>query len=227
MSNHDDSIVIDFELADKDGVPHQPLLLSYPKKIFGKQNRSFSSKYYKEYNWVEYSQNKDSVFCFYCRHFGTGSNKDEVFTKIGFHDWKKISEKLSKHNKSSHHIFSMAKYQDYKATKKSGNVFTKISSAYKDEVEKNRNYILIIIDAIILLAQQGLSFRGHNEKKDSHNQGNFKELCIILVKYNPSFENAFNNMYFNYTCPTIQNDLICITANQVRLQIVNCVFFDV
>lgn len=32
MSNHDDSTVIDFELADKDGEPHQPLLLSYPKK---------------------------------------------------------------------------------------------------------------------------------------------------------------------------------------------------
>lgn len=115
------------------------------KKIFGKQNRSFSSKYYKEYNWVEYSQNKDSVFCFYCRHFGTGSNKDEVFTKIGFHDWKKFLEKLSKHNKSSYHIFSMAKYQDYKATKKSGNVLQKFLVHVKTKLKKTETIFYLLL----------------------------------------------------------------------------------
>jgi len=210
---------VGFELADKDGQPHQPLLMSFPKTVFGKQSRSFSSKYYKEYTWVEYSQNKDAIFCFYCRDFGSGSKYEEVFTKIGFKDWKKISEKLNKHSKSSYHIFNFAKHQDYKKTKISGNVHTQMSNAYKDEVKNNREYMLMIIDAVIFLAHQGLSFRGYNEDKKSSNQGNFKELCLMLATYNSSIK--METTYFNYTCHLIQNDLISITADLVRSQIVH------
>ncbi|XP_029340901.1 zinc finger MYM-type protein 1-like [Acyrthosiphon pisum] len=211
---------IEFELADKDSQPHQPLLVSFPKKLFGKQNRSFSSKYYKDYTWIEYSQNKDLVFCFYCRNFGTSSNSEEVFTKSGFKDWKKISEKLNKHSKSSYHLFSLAKYKDYQNTKKTGNVHVQMSNAYKEEVEKNRKYMLMIIDAVLFLAHQGLSFRGHTENKESLNQGNFKEICGMLATYNPSFASKMETSYFNYTCPLVQNDLISITAGLVRSQIV-------
>lgn len=122
--------------------------MSFPKKLFGKQNRSSSSKYYKEYTWIEYSQNKDLVFCFYCRNFGAGSNSEEVFTKSGFKDWKKNSEKLNKHSKSSYHLLSLAKYKDYQNTKKTGNVHVQMSNAYKEEIEKNRKYMLMIIDAV-------------------------------------------------------------------------------
>ncbi|XP_022162586.1 zinc finger MYM-type protein 1-like, partial [Myzus persicae] len=211
---------IEFELADKDSQPHQPLLVSFPKKLFGKQNRSFSSKYYKDYTWIEYSQNKDLVFCFYCRNFGTSSNSEEVFTKSGFKDWKKISEKLNKHSKSSYHLFSLAKYKDYQNTKKTGNVHVQMSNAYKEEVEKNRKYMLMIIDAVLFLAHQGLSFRGHTENKESLNQGNFKEICGMLATYNPSFASKMETSYFNYTCPLVQNDVISITAGLVRSQIV-------
>lgn len=194
--------------------------MSFPKKLFGKQNRSSSSKYYKEYTWIEYSQNKDLVFCFYCRNFGAGSNSEEVFTKSGFKDWKKISEKLNKHSKSSYHLFSLAKYKDYQNTKKTGNVHVQMSSAYKEEIEKNRKYMLMIIDAVFFLVHQGISFRGHFENKGSLNQGNFKEICCMLATYNPSFASKMETSYFNYTCPLIQNDLISITAGLVRSQIV-------
>jgi len=62
---------------------------TYPLSVFGKQKRSFNSKYYQEYNWLEYSIEKNAVFCYCCRVFGCDS-KDQVFTKNGYTDWKRV-----------------------------------------------------------------------------------------------------------------------------------------
>jgi len=35
---------------------------TYPLSVFGKQKRSFNSKYYQEYNWLEYSIEKMLFF---------------------------------------------------------------------------------------------------------------------------------------------------------------------
>ena len=40
-----------------------------------------------------------------------------------------------------------------------------------------------IIDIVICLGKSGRPFRGHDEKSDSCNQGLFKELVILLTKY--------------------------------------------
>lgn len=36
----------------------------YPKTKFGSQNRGFTPSHFSEFNWLEYSIKKDSVFCF-------------------------------------------------------------------------------------------------------------------------------------------------------------------
>lgn len=58
--------------------------------VFGNQKRSFNAKYYNEFKWVEYSVEKDAVFCFCCRIFGC-SFTDNVFTKSGFTNWKRVN----------------------------------------------------------------------------------------------------------------------------------------
>jgi len=47
--------------------------------VAGKQNRSFSAKYLKEYSWLEYSLEKNAIFCFCCQNFGCGD-----VDKVGF-----------------------------------------------------------------------------------------------------------------------------------------------
>lgn len=37
----------------------------------------------------------------------------------------------------------------------------------------------------MIFAFQNLVFRGHEEKFDSQNRGNFLAIIIVLVKYNP------------------------------------------
>eukprot|EP00102_Acyrthosiphon_pisum_P021445 XP_016658655.1 PREDICTED: uncharacterized protein LOC107883349 [Acyrthosiphon pisum] len=81
-----------FDLGNLDSGPVQPILKVYPKTAFGSQNRSFGSKYFKEYNWLEYSIEKDAIFCFPCRMFSTSSGHvEDVFVTTGFNNWKKAS----------------------------------------------------------------------------------------------------------------------------------------
>jgi len=69
--------------------PARPVLHSFPKSLFGKQNRSFSTSLYS-YDFIEYSIEKDAVFCFPCRHFTSSTDyKDSAFTEKGVGDWKK------------------------------------------------------------------------------------------------------------------------------------------
>lgn len=67
---------------------------------------------------------------------------------------------------------------------------------------KNREIMNRIIDIIICLAKSGRPFRGHNEKHDSCNQGLFKELIILLTKYDVVlqryFQEAPKNALYTY-----------------------------
>lgn len=43
------------------------------------------------FQWLEYSIQKDAIFCYPCRVFGTTTNKSEdTFVSTGFRNWKKV-----------------------------------------------------------------------------------------------------------------------------------------
>ena len=83
-----DSELTEHDLGLKIDGPAQPRLSSYPRSNFGSQKRSFQAAYYSSFLFLEYSVQKDSVFCFSCRHFPT-PNVDTAFTKVGVKNWKK------------------------------------------------------------------------------------------------------------------------------------------
>ncbi|XP_038106297.1 serine/arginine repetitive matrix protein 1-like isoform X2 [Culex quinquefasciatus] len=74
--------------------PFQPTLDKYPVKSCGKSKRSFIKEWFKTYSWLEYSIEKDSCFCFFCRIFphensGKSGHSDAAFTQKGFDNWKR------------------------------------------------------------------------------------------------------------------------------------------
>ena len=78
------------------GIPIQPRLHEYPKHSEGKRRaRSFVSAWFDKYQWAEYSQERDAMFCFACRHFAPPAygNIDDTFIKTGFRRWKKVHGK--------------------------------------------------------------------------------------------------------------------------------------
>jgi len=176
------------DLGDRTSHPYQPNLDNFPKKQFRKQNRSFSNKYYNEYPWLEYNIVKDAVFCFYFRHFDstTFSKSEDNFIRSGYNNWKNIAEKLKKHSSSNFHMLNKVKYEQFQVFKKTGNIKEKISTAYKEEVEK------IELICYINITQQNIS----------------------------NFSDYFIN-YFNFTVPTIKNEIIHISSDILRSLIIN------
>ena len=133
------------------------------------------SKYCENYFWLEYSVKEDKVYCFICKNFSSGNIKDqyETFVKSGFSNWKKLNEKLKKHEQSDQHTKCSEKYVSYKHSLTHGKVCDQKAYQHEEEVVQNRNYALKLIDIILCLTRQRLSLRGHDENESSVNPGIF------------------------------------------------------
>ena len=71
---------------DKTESPAQPLI-EYPARSYGTSGtRAFQLSWYSLFPWLEYSVERDAVFCFPRRFFGSGP--DKALTCTGFRDWK-------------------------------------------------------------------------------------------------------------------------------------------
>lgn len=199
--------------------PIRPKLASYPMTKFGKQNRSFSKSFYEKYDWLEYSIKQDAVFCFLCRNFGMNSSyEEEVFTKTGFKNWKHITEKLHKHASCVTHNTCLEKSRMSEQTATTGSVMTQLSTAHQQEVMTNVNYLKKVVEIITYLTTQGLALRGHDEKEDSDNRGNFLELCSFFSKHDSLFDERFQKTK-GFCSKTIQNEIIEIISSQLKEKI--------
>ena len=77
---------------DKSDRPVQPEGITFPSKMYGTVKRSFQSSWYQIFPWIEYSVERDCVFCFSCRFFGV--NADGCLTYSDFCDWKHAGTSL-------------------------------------------------------------------------------------------------------------------------------------
>lgn len=59
--------------------------------------------------WLQYSDEKNSVFCFCCKLFG---NSKSQLAENGINNWKNIGRYLTQHEVSSEHFTSYAKWKD-------------------------------------------------------------------------------------------------------------------
>ncbi len=209
--------------------PSQPRI-NFPKSQAGDRQRSFSAKYYM-FDWLEYSVIEDKVFCFVCRQFLTEVTRDqnEKFVTTGFSKWKKLNEVLKKHNDSLLHIQCTEKYISYKHSMEAGNVLEKIIIQHEEEVIRNRDYLVKLIDIMLCLVRQGLPLRGHRENSLSKNRGNFLEISEVFAKYDTNFLRHLEQ-HLSYCSPKVQNEIIDIisklTLNQIVNEVRKCGFFS-
>lgn len=115
----------------------------------------------------------------------------------------------------------MAGWGAYRDEQRSGeNVYTSLSKANKNEIERNRKRVKNAIDIIILCAKQGIALRGHRESESSDNRGNFLEIYSLLAKHCPDFRmNQEVLMNAKYTSGESQNQLLHLCAETVRQRI--------
>lgn len=90
-------------------------------------------------------------------------------------------------------------------------------SNYNLLVTKNRKGLRTLIEVTYFLGCHGLGFRGHDEREESVNRGNYKDLCTFLTSRDSSFLEFTSSRTFSGTSSGIQNQLIeCIGDLMVR-----------
>lgn len=106
---------------------YRPNLEVFPTRTIGKsqnaRNRSFSTDWYKDFNWLEYSPVKDAAFCFPCRYFTInssitkGQNEEDAFTEKVFTSWNKAAHRFKLHQQTKCHVSSVSCLAEFQSRK--------------------------------------------------------------------------------------------------------------
>ncbi|XP_010695082.2 uncharacterized protein LOC104907790 [Beta vulgaris subsp. vulgaris] len=105
--------------------------------------------------------------------------------------------------------------------KQKANIRNVINKQSERQIKQNRLRLKASIDVLRLLTTQGCALRGHDESKDSHNQGNYLEFRKTLAIYNKDVGKAIRQAPYNskYIAPSIQKEILHIISNMVRKNI--------
>ncbi|KAJ9538686.1 hypothetical protein OSB04_031419 [Centaurea solstitialis] len=209
--------------------PLQPTISMFPKSGPKSHKRSFQASWYRLYPWIEYSKTLDAAFCFPCLIFnkpcGLGYHGQQAFTKDGFRNWKKVGGKkcvllmhMGTECTSFHNVAQKAWDDLLKEAQDIRNVFEKFTT---EEREKNRLRLRASIYSVRWCAFQAVAFRGHNEKPNSINRGNFLEMLEALGEFSSELKDLFCRApkYASYTSPMIQKEILNLISNRVRRMI--------
>ena len=95
-------------------------------------------------------------------------------------------------------------------------------------VSRNRQYIASILHAIEYCGRQGITLRGHRDDgpllhEASSNRGNFKELIMLMSKFDKTLKDPIESCARNatYLSKTTQNDLLSCIKDFIQSEIVN------
>ena len=195
--------------------PIREYLSEYPKTVFGKAERSFSSKWFQNREWLEYIKEADACLCFACRVY---SKNDGPFSTTGFRNWKSALEAgtkpkgFAKHALSTSHVEAMKLWAEHKNRE---NTKSSVDTLVLKKLPEHRIWLQAVFYTIRYLVVNGLPFRGDNENRvfnsDSFGGGvylnTFKDL---LFQLQPELKLIAEKLPGNakYTSPDIQNEVI-------------------
>lgn len=193
----------------------------FPKTKIGRDYRCFQLGWLEKYNWLEYSISRNSAFCFVCRHFGVKTNIDPTFTVTGYSNWKKALEKdkgFCKHEASVTHKNAILTWNERDKMK---TTVTEILSG--SVLEKRRYYMRMVVQCIIFLAENEVSFRGRWDSESHVEDGIFRNFFEFQLKREEELRKCQSVMPKNatYLSPDIQNEIISILTKMVREEIID------
>lgn len=206
--------------------PKQPHLKNFPRTYQGDRRRCFSKDWYRTHKWLEYSQSKDSAYCYACRHFSLPSSGDSVFTsEEGFKNWKKATYKdggFVGHAKSEAHTNAVLAWAEYeKSTATTSSLSASLNAEYEKLVRENRHYIKTVAETLLLTGTQNIAQRAHRETEND-NKGNFLSIMELLAKHDPIVKKKMTGQKnATYLGHATQNEIIDCLAEMVRTSIIS------
>ena len=158
--------------------PTQPREFQFPSKWIGGQWRLFQKTWFNEFDWPEYSESKDAVFCLYCYLFFNsgkpGNFGSSVFAHQGYVNWKKAKDTFSKYNACKTHVEARLKCDDFMNQRTS--VGQKLVEVSTEEEKRYEIRLTSSLDVAKFLISQGQPFRGDDESSTFLNKGTFREM---------------------------------------------------
>lgn len=213
--------------------PHQPVLSRFPND--GK-NR-FNPNWYKAFEFLEYSTEKDAAFCFVCSLFPTGINREKcetAWSQDGVRTWGKMLSsgsgkkgKLQAHFASDQHKAALGDYCNFML--KQGHIDVLLDKQRRNMILEeqrqlafNTNVIKVLVDVVRTMGRQGLAFRGSDTEEGS----NYQQIVRLIARHNPVLKVWLDDIklrpyHTSYLSPTAQNEFIELLGSEVRRHIIS------
>lgn len=210
----------------------------FPSRYLDGCNRSCQYKYLQENPWFVYSRVEDGLFCLPCVLF---ARKDDLgqFVHEKFNTWSKKTKKFASHNGAHYHQFAISQAESLKRViqNPASSIDYRLRQIHTSDIEKNREILKSMAEAVLLCGRQGIALRGHRDDNTAEGDSN-KGTFLALVDYsirsgNEILANHLKDCSRNatYTSKTTQNDLIQAIGDQLRdkllLEIKNAKWYSI
>lgn len=161
----------------------------FPEKVFYRQEKSSEPS---RRHWLIFAEQK--LFCTVCMCFSSEVN---LFIS-GFNDFRRTSQYVLSHEKSSEHNICVSSYLTNLANCNMNKGLLKMETVQRSQIEMNRNVLDTILNILKFISRQGLGFRGKRNEvigdlNKSGNHGNFLELVKLVSNYNPNLKSHLTN----------------------------------
>ena len=210
-------------------VAEQKLIVQQPRPVpnlkMKTKDRVFQFDWYAKKDWLCGSEDKQGLFCWPCLLFMPGMS--QTWTETGYSNMHSFLSDCKKHVKAKTHLEAYKTWKTFDVTERIDVVFSRARreevDRHNEEVRQNREMLKILIEAVLFLGKQELSFRAHDESDTSLNRGNYRELLECFAKFDSVFERRLHGKLANEERGNVgvftgvsadtQNDLIeCIDS---------------
>ena len=180
-------------------------------------------------DWLVWSVEKQSLFCFCCRMFYNGpeQSRPSLAQIQGINgNWRKLYEKIPQHQNSASHRSCYLMWRKLEKTiANSATIDMKLDQSIQSEVLQWKLILVRLLDIALFLAERGLPFRGVTEKLGDPHNGLFLGLCEFLARYDKVLElhlaavreaqASHRRMQVSYLSKDTQNEFIECCASAV------------
>ena len=130
-----------------------------------------------------------------------------------------------KHEQCKHHQDAQQQATEFLRvcdSKERKDVYSFLSTAYKEKIERNRKILLSIVDVIVTLGKRNIGLRGSWDKVKKKEDGNFQFFVDWKAVFDQDLKHHIEKGARNaqYISPTTQNELIACCEAEIRDSII-------
>ncbi|XP_068440759.1 zinc finger MYM-type protein 1-like [Clinocottus analis] len=183
--------------------------------------RRFQSANYERYSWLTGSEESCKLYCWECLLFAT--ERLAVWSHGGFANLGCLCKAATRHQSTAVHLQATVLLKTFGETRVDSEINKQVCreiELHNEKVKKNRQILKRLIDCVIFLGKQEISFRGHDEHRKSTNKGNYVELLSFVAEHDTDLHfHLSTNKVFTVPSGKIQNDLISAVAEAMEEEI--------